>query len=91
MMQNGTHPVPSNLPVTPQKRPPPAVQTTPTRLTASVPYNIPNRPRPVTWPAKQHIPPEVIKQPLPVQRGRDAVLFAAMGNDPMDVMGRMDT
>nr|ODN88373.1 hypothetical protein L203_02986 [Cryptococcus depauperatus CBS 7841] len=30
-------------------------------------------------------------QPQPVQKGRDAVLFAAIGEDPMDIMGRMDT
>ncbi|WWC89445.1 uncharacterized protein L201_004369 [Kwoniella dendrophila CBS 6074] len=29
-------------------------------------------------------------QPPPITKGRDAVLFAAVGEDPMDVIGRMD-
>ncbi|WVF71575.1 hypothetical protein IAT40_006383 [Kwoniella sp. CBS 6097] len=31
-----------------------------------------------------------VPQPQPVTKGRDAVLFAAIGEDPMDVSGRMD-
>ncbi|WVQ99310.1 hypothetical protein IAU59_006442 [Kwoniella sp. CBS 9459] len=35
-------------------------------------------------------PPPPVPQPQPVTKGRDAVLFAAIGEDPMDVLGRMD-
>ncbi|WWD17411.1 hypothetical protein CI109_101852 [Kwoniella shandongensis] len=58
-------------------------------------------PRMGTWPSaprgipsKSNPPPKVVQppvpQPQPVTKGRDAVLFAAVGEDPMDVMGRMD-
>ncbi|WRT66238.1 uncharacterized protein IL334_003191 [Kwoniella shivajii] len=61
-------------------------------------------PRMGTWPSQrtvngngntkinQGIPVKSIPQPQPqpVTKGRDAVLFAAIGEDPMDVIGRMD-
>lgn len=60
------------------------------------PTQPPNRPgaapgpRMGTWP-KQPLKaavPQAIQ--LPSQRGRDAVLFAAVGNDPLDVNGRLE-
>ncbi|WWC61756.1 uncharacterized protein I303_104341 [Kwoniella dejecticola CBS 10117] len=44
-------------------------------------------------PVGQGVPvkPAPQPQPTPITKGRDAVLFAAVGEDPMDVIGRMDS
>ena len=70
------------------------------RHTPGAPYAIPNkasaasRPMAVglrmgTWPTKL-APNKAPPVQLPIQRGRDAVLFAAVGNDPFDVNGRLE-
>ena len=60
----------------------------------------PNGPRMGVWPSKSAVngsagaPADTAAQKanvqLPSQRGRDAVLFAAVGNDPLDVTGRIE-
>ncbi|WWC94055.1 hypothetical protein V866_000893 [Kwoniella sp. B9012] len=144
MLQNGTHPLPPNMPpssntstpnATPQKpsaagRP---ISSTTSTARAGAPYAIPSHanansttqnrngvgagghglPRMGTWPAQRTVngnataqrPPQQQQQqqgipvktqpkpqPPPITKGRDAVLFAAVGGgeDPMDVIGRMD-
>ncbi|WVW83781.1 hypothetical protein I302_105802 [Kwoniella bestiolae CBS 10118] len=137
MLQNGTHPLPPNVPQpsnnstpnsTPQKpssgaasRP---INTNSTTPRAGAPYAIPSHananptnqnrngvgagghglPRMGTWPAQRTVNGSTHKapqqgvpvkatpkpQPAPITKGRDAVLFAAVGEDPMDVIGRMD-
>ena len=76
------------------------------RAAAAAPYAVPNkmatgpgvpRPNPLiggprmgTWPGKPLPPKQAPPVQLPIQRGRDAVLFAAVGNDPLDVNGRLE-
>lgn len=76
------------------------------RATAAAPYAVPSkmaagpgiaRPNPIgqgprmgTWPAKPPPPKQAPPVQLPIQKGRDAVLFAAVGNDPLDVNGRLE-
>lgn len=73
------------------------------RSAAAAPYAVPSKlangmarpnpgggPRMGTWPAKPLPPKQAPPVQLPSQKGRDAVLFAAFGNDPLDVNGRLE-
>ena len=53
-------------------------------------HQMQNGPRMGIWPSKPQPPKPSSTPQMPVQRGRDAVLFAAVGNDPLDVGARIE-
>jgi len=85
-----THPAPTGS-AQPRPAGAGAPYTVPSKLLPGAPRPNPAGPRMGTWPAQKPLPPKQAPPvQLPIQRGRDAVLFAAIGNDPLDVNGRLE-